>query len=475
MVYIKTILNVRWAHIRGKDAVMKKDNRVICESELEFVQEVADDCVKNLREKDRAYLMENPYALDYHFTYCLYIRNHYIHNRDFSEAPFWAEPDHLSSKIIRMIFSRLLPEYDYDNSFITSLYDTKKFIKLRKEYKGIYGEYPISLVEKYKEQVSLEPVKSISEIRFGTEEEVKQAIETMEKNHESIAKVIDSLLSELAELVWRTDALKETAEENGIGYDLISEKVEELKHIFFAEGEYIPLQVCFLPYREKIGQEKYVAYRKLLTEQLKEHPGLVEKLDQAYFSDRVLARSVLKQHGWALRYLPMYQNDEKMVRLSLGNNGEAIQYADKRFWKDREWVKFAIGHSGAGTIMYLDCMKPYRKDRELVYLACSVERWNFAYVDKSFRDDFDLAKLCMEQIGKSRGIYDYMSKRLKDNKELALIDLEEHFPSVGYYSKRLRNDDEIAAKLYELHGADSWAWYHMSKRLREKYGIADDE
>lgn len=31
------------------------------------------------------------------------------------------------------------------------------------------------------------------------------------------------------------------------------------------------------------------------------------------------------------------------------------------------------------------------------------------------------------------------------------------------------NDDEIAAVLFRLHGADSWAWYHMSKRLKKKY------
>lgn len=34
------------------------------------------------------------------------------------------------------------------------------------------------------------------------------------------------------------------------------------------------------------------------------------------------------------------------------------------------------------------------------------------------------------------------------------------------YSK-LRNDDEIAATLFRIHGVDLWAWYHMSKRLKK--------
>lgn len=29
------------------------------------------------------------------------------------------------------------------------------------------------------------------------------------------------------------------------------------------------------------------------------------------------------------------------------------------------------------------------------------------------------------------------------------------------------NYDEIAEELHRLHGADFWAWYHMSKRLQK--------
>lgn len=143
--------------------------KVLCKSEIEFVNEVADDCIKNMRKKDKEYLIANPYTLDYHFTYCLYIRNHYIHNRDFSEAPFWAEPDYLSCRIIQMIFSRLLPEYDYYDRFIEGLYDSKQFIELRREYKVIYGEYPVRLIEKYKALTKTGSVHLASEMDFDAE------------------------------------------------------------------------------------------------------------------------------------------------------------------------------------------------------------------------------------------------------------------------------------------------------------------
>ena len=38
---------------------------------------------------------------------------------------------------------------------------------------------------------------------------------------------------------------------------------------------------------------------------------------------------------------------------------------------------------------------------------------------------------------------------------------------------KLRNDNEIAEELFRLHGADSWAWHYMSKRLKKKYKIEE--
>ena len=362
-----------------------------------------------------------------------------------------------------MIFSRLLPEYDYYDRFIEGLYDSKQFIELRREYKVIYGEYPVRLIEKYKALTKTGSVHLASEMDFDAETDFDTG---------AISDAIDSLIHELAELVWQTDSLKQIAEDYGISYDLISENIERIKEIFFTEEEFIPLQVCFLPYRDKIGRERYIEYRRLLTARLNENPWLVEKMDKNYFKDRVLARTALKC-GQVLKYLPMYQNDEKMVRLSLKHDGEAIQYANQRFQKDREWIRYAIEHSEDGVIMFLECMKPYRKDKELVYLVCKVCRWNFAYIDESFHDDYELAEMCMQPTGDHNTIYDYLSERLKNNKNLSMLDLQEDYPHTESYSAELKDDDEIAARLYELHGLAPWAWHYMSERLKKKYGIEE--
>lgn len=272
----------------------KEREKVKCKTELEFITEVADDCVANLKDKDREYLIHNPYAIDYHFSYCLDIRNHYIHNRDFSDVDFWTEPDALSSEIIRMIFAKLIPEYDYDNQFIENLFNDKRFIQLRQEYRAIYGDYPVTMVEEYKEGISFEPALSMSEIRSSNNVDIDKEIEVSKKNHEKSCAHIEKLLKKLAEKVWRLDHLRQTAEECGIDYEELIPKIQEIQKILFEDREHIPVEVCLLPYKKAIGQKRYIEYRRRLSKLLEEHPRLMEKLDLSYFNDRVLAKVVLK-------------------------------------------------------------------------------------------------------------------------------------------------------------------------------------
>ena len=103
-----------------------------------------------MKETDKEYIRDNPCSHEYHFGYALYIRNHYIHNKDFSEMDFWAHPDSLSNSIMTYIISELLPdEYGHGDEFADHLFRNEEFLRLRKEYKRIYGHYPVELIKKY--------------------------------------------------------------------------------------------------------------------------------------------------------------------------------------------------------------------------------------------------------------------------------------------------------------------------------------
>ncbi len=75
---------------------------------LEFINETATDAVSKLTKKDRKALLDNPDPIDHHFGYGIYIRNHYIHNK---ELPFPAvSADNLSTEIVAEIIKRVQKE-----------------------------------------------------------------------------------------------------------------------------------------------------------------------------------------------------------------------------------------------------------------------------------------------------------------------------------------------------------------------------
>jgi hypothetical protein len=73
-----------------------------------FINETAADAVSKLSKKDRKALLEHPDPLEHHFGYGMYIRNHYIRNK---ELPFLAVSiDRLSTEIVEEIIRRVQEE-----------------------------------------------------------------------------------------------------------------------------------------------------------------------------------------------------------------------------------------------------------------------------------------------------------------------------------------------------------------------------
>ena len=102
-----------------------------------------------------------------------------------------------------------------ENAFIEMLYDDKSFIKLRREYKIIYGYYPEKLVTDYAKKVVLEPVHPCEEW-CSPEVDYETELANISKNFEICHNAVQQFNKELAELVWRTDLLKKTPAANTV-------------------------------------------------------------------------------------------------------------------------------------------------------------------------------------------------------------------------------------------------------------------
>lgn len=416
-----------------------------------FIRGVVEDCVLHMKPEDKAYIRENPYSIEYHFGYALYIRNHYIYDEG-SKLDFAYEPDQLSSDIMTYIFSLLLPgEYIYGDRFIEWLFDDRKFIAMRKAYREKYGHSPMEIILKYRKIDSADADDSDESI-------------------ENSFSLIDNLIRELAEKVWDTCSILQYADARNIDLGPVKESIDKIKEIFFTSGEYIPMSSVLLPYRKEIDEEKYKVIRDSLCTALEETPWLAKQFDYRYYRDREIAKAVLSYPD-NMQYLPEYQADDDMVLYAMERDGTVIEYVDKKYSDSRDWVMFAIDHSDDGAILSLDCMMPYRTDKEIVYRACKVDKQNFAYVDEKFQDDYNLAKIVIaDNRNPYDHVYSYLSERLKNDQSLALLDAATDMPNVEYYSDSLKDNKTVAKKLIEVHGADDRCLKYMSDRIKRIFG-----
>lgn len=273
----------------------RKREQIICTSD-EFIIDVAKDCIANLTKREIEELMDFPCSTKYHYTYGMYIRNQYILCKDFSKAGYPVEPDDLSGDILEMIFSMLLPGYVYGNRFITSMFDNKQYLSFRRSYKNRYGEYPDEWLAVYEEKENQEFEKqAIKSSRIYREFMAKkisghvlnQAWNIDSKNTE---ERVHQILSELSELVWKTDEFYEMTDLIGIERNEIMADVESVKKLFWNEDIFVPIEVCLLKFKDKIGQEKYKNYCKMLKDTVAGNPELLEKMD-----DRIKEKYGFKQ------------------------------------------------------------------------------------------------------------------------------------------------------------------------------------
>lgn len=109
----------------------------------------------------------------------------------------------------------------------------------------------------------------------------------------------------------------------------------------------------------------------------------------------------------------------------------------------------------------------------MVKIALKAKGRNIEWASERIKDDFEMAAFAI------RNQKDYypestvcnLSARLRDNLDIALLDIREGHACIRDYSKRLRDNDEVAKALLETE--NSWKIYQMSKRIQKLYDQED--
>lgn len=402
----------------------------------EFCKKVAYEVFSELSKNEKQYIFEHPNSTEHHFGLGLMIRNKFVYNNEIDYDAY--DTDTLSSEILGRIAELLINNYDYDNFYYQMLYDDFVFCHLRKMYFLIIGEYPDSIIDKYNNEVN--KTKAVEKCIV----EIKNAI----INEVRYFKLCDEYnLSKKKYLMFK----------------------EFIDNYNKTNWEVIPYDVALVAC-SKMEAEVRKIWLGVLNEVLVRTPRMAMELPTFIFNQKDTVLLAVSVFGKSLKRFKRFNKDNDVIRSALYNDGEAIQYVSSELRDNPKWVRLALKNDYSNSLK-MPCMVKYRDDEKWVNIALEANGCNIKYVSKRLKDDFNMAKVAIthQKIYYPESTFCNLSARLKDNLELAILDIEKGHACIDSYSRRLRNSDIIAEKL--LASEHKWKLYLMSQRIQESYRV----
>lgn len=400
----------------------------------EFVDSVAKEVLGSLTDEEKAYIYDYPDSTTHHFGLGLEIRNKYIHGQDLDFEV--GHPDDLSSAITSRISSLIIEDYDYENPYYRHLYDSFVFGHLRRLYRALAEEYPDYIIDKYADL----PDDSSA---FQTAEEEIRAI------------VLDS------------KRFKELSRKYGLSDEQYYEYKTFVDEYNNKNWDIIPYDVALLG-SKKLEPENRAKYLKLMQAVLKQAPRMALEIPAFVFNQKDAVLLAVTVYGKSLKRFKRFNADNEIIIAALTDNGEAIQYVNSKCRHREEYIRLALS-SEYGNALKMRCMIPYRDQEEMVKIALEANGCNIQWASPRLKDDFEVAAFAVrhQKDWYPESTICNLSARLRDNLDIALIDIQEGHACVGDYSNRLRDNDEVAQAL--INSKHSWKIYQMSKRIQKKY------
>lgn len=451
----------------------------------ETMKKIAEECVSELDEKMIEFIKLNLSYTSHHFGYGLYLRNKYF-SRVSSEC---FDRDGFSSKLFIYILAELFPELGDDIDKISYMCNGR-FAEVAAHYyiknKGMpFDTFPVSGFE-YEE---------FDDAKYDDGEFMDKYREW----HNIYHTRYNNYIMPIAESLWNYELFKESAPANGLPVAIIDDFYHKCQELFSKHGVFLPVEAAYY-----IGNQNSVQLESGVSEQLKyffeHHFWKSEHLPVQLFENRDFVKMMVEYNGDGLQYAPKYNDDEEIVKIAvtdsptsleyasarlrsdvelvkcaIGKNAEAFLYAGRKIKKDMSIIKFAIRHSKDTAILAFPFMRKFKDDDNIVKLAVKANGYNICFASRRLKDDYDIAKCAL--LNKREGhifVYEYLSARLRDDKSLAMIELKSEYPDVGHFSKRLKNDNEIAEHLHKSKlKYKRGQLYYMSERIKKKYNVDD--
>ena len=399
----------------------------------DFVDRVAKDALQNLDEKEKEYIFLHPDSFTHHFGLGMWIRNKYIHGTKYD---YYWHPDDLSGEIMERIASLLISNYDFGNAFYHYLYESRSFNHVRRLYFAANGEYPDAIMDQF---------ANLPNKRYAA------------KEAENTVKNIFLDKSRFRKLCRKYGIPKKQ-------YRLIMKSVDTHNRCH----NIVPYDIGLLTSRE-LEPELRKKILCLLRATLDQPESLAMELPRIVFNQKDAVLVAVSETGKALKRFSKFNSDDDVIRAALSNDGEAIQFVKKEIRDNPDYIRLALSSSMYNQPLKLRCMAKYRDNEEIVRIALEANGCNIEYASDRLKDDLETAKFAVthQKSWYPDSTVRNLSPRLRDNLEIALLDIREGHACVRSYSERLRDCDEVAEALIETD--NTYLLHYMSNRIQEKY------
>lgn len=297
-----------------------------------------------------------------------------------------------------------------------------------------------------------------------------------DKWHESECRKMQNYLTPIAEKLWGYDNFLKYALSLGFQEDEINEFYAFCKYMLFKKGSFLPLEVFLVKKTDEIC-EPFLSHLTVHLSwffELNYHDTAL--LPDFAFNSRLIAKMAVSNNGFNLELFSKFNDDFEIVKSAVKDNSISIEYASPRLQNDMTIVKTALINSRMNLIFKIPCMKPYSYRTDLVKLALRANGANIAYASTSIRDNYEMAKYALKH---QRDFYPdstfcSLSERLRNDKSLAILELQSPNPSLDGFTKELLDDDEIADYIvnhmkHKYPRTIAIMLQKMSKRIQKKY------
>ena len=128
-----------------------------------------------------------------------------------------------------------------------------------------------------------------------------------------------------------------------------------------------------------------------------------------------------------------FRKDKEVVMYAVSVDGTAIEFCDEGFKKDKDVALSSVQKNG-WTILKFD--EAIQNDLDVVYQACKKHPGILKYTNEDFQDNKELAMECLSKEGL---LLEFVSDRLKADLDVCLEAVTNNPKSIHYAGKAIRS------------------------------------